>query len=112
MEGKRKTSAEKKVYVNERLKHQSPIKRSSIGRYYGHQFNTRFAYLKHARTYARLHGITLIENQLLANSKQEREGRPSEQEGELKRRSFVALSIPSCCLAPPNASTLIIYFAK
>lgn len=51
-------------------KHQSAIKRSSIGHYYGQQFNIKFAYLKHARTHARLHGITLIENQLLVNSKQ------------------------------------------
>lgn len=58
-----------------RLKHQSAIKRSSIGHYYGHQFNIRFAYLKHSRTHARMYGIALIENQLLVNIEEGRRRR-------------------------------------
>lgn len=74
-DGKKRTQ-EKKVHVNGRLKHQSAIKRSSIGHYYGHQFNIRLAYLEHARTHAHLHGMTVeIENQLLANSERERKER-------------------------------------
>lgn len=86
-----------------RLKHQSAIKRSSIGHYYGHQFNTiRLSQTrKHARTHAP--DNTDRKSVILVNSESER---------ECCKDAFVALNISLFCHAQPNTSILIIFFSK